>query len=239
MGGSFRRDQLNPYAYTYWNGFYLFLNLPSFLTGNPFEFTGAPNGGTNAYRAERTIMVTPYVQDDWKINNRLTLNIGLRYEWESNPTEVHNNFYNVVGPPLGTGFQNASHAFVTNPSKLNFDPRIGFAWDVFGDHKTAVRGAFGIFHDTFQTYTFSSAYTSNPPYLTENQFFPTGDSSFPTPFVGGGTPLLSNTNGTYFGIHHDALQSPVHAYGAAGTSREHLADSGLRRNARSSPFGIS
>jgi hypothetical protein len=52
-----------------------------------------------------------------------------------------------------------------------------------------------------QTYTFSSAYTSNPPYLTENQFFVNGDSNFPTPFVGGGTPLLSNTNGTSYGIH--------------------------------------
>ncbi len=54
----------------------------------------------------------------------------------------------------------------------------------------------------FQTYTFSSAYLTNPPYLTENQFFFTGpDPNFPTPFVGGGIPLLSNTNGTYYGIH--------------------------------------
>ncbi len=201
LGGFFKREQLNPYAYTYWNGFYIFLSLPTFFSGNPFEFTGAPNGGTNTYRAERLISIQPYIQDDWKINNRLTLNIGLRYGWESNPIEIHNNFYNAVGPPFGTGFQNVPHAFVTNPSNKNFDPRVGLAWDVFGDHKTAVRAGFGIFHDVFQTYTFSSAYLTNPPYLTENQFFFNGDPNWPTPFVGGGTPLLSNTNGTYYGIH--------------------------------------
>ncbi|HSR06043.1 MAG TPA: carboxypeptidase regulatory-like domain-containing protein, partial [Bryobacteraceae bacterium] len=201
MGISFRREQLYPYAYTYWNGFYIFLSLPTFLSGNPFEFTGAPNGGTNTHRAERLINVVPYFQDDWKVNSRLTVNFGLRYGWESNPIELHNNFYNAVGPPFGNSFKNVPNAYASNPSNKNFDPRVGFAWDVFGDHKTAVRGGFGIFHDVFQTYAFSSAYLTNPPYLTMNQFFPAGDPSFPTPFVGGGTPLLSNTNGTYYGIN--------------------------------------
>jgi outer membrane receptor protein involved in Fe transport len=201
IGGTFRREQLNPFAYTYWNGFYAFTSIPSFYAGNPASFTGAPNGGTDTNRAERDIRITPYIQDDWKVNNRLTLNIGLRYDWESNPVEIHNNFYNAVGPPFGTAFQNVPHAFVSNPSNKNFDPRVGLAWDVFGDHKTAVRAGFGIFHDTLQTYTFSSAYLTNPPYLTENQVFTGPDPNFPTPFVGGGTPLLSNTNGTYYGIH--------------------------------------
>jgi outer membrane receptor protein involved in Fe transport len=201
IGGSFRREQLNPYAYTYWNGFYLFTSMPNFFAGNPASFTGAPNGGTDTNRAERDIRFTPYVQDDWKISNRVTLNLGLRYDWESNPIEIHNNFFNAVGPPFGTGFQNVPHAFVSNPSNKNFDPRVGLAWDVFGNHKTAVRAGFGIYHDTLQTYTFSSAYLTNPPYLTENQVFAGGDPNWPYPFVGGGTPLLSNTNGTYYGIH--------------------------------------
>jgi outer membrane receptor protein involved in Fe transport len=202
FGLGFKREQLNPYAYTYWNGFYLFLTLPSFLAGNPFEFTGAPNGGTDANRYQRTISLNPYIQDDWKINSRLTINLGLRYDWESNPVETRNNYYNVVGPPFGTGFQNVPHAYVSNPSNKNFDPRVGLAWDVFGDHKTSVRAGFGIFHDVFQTYTFSSAYTSNPPFQTVNQFFGfTPDPNWPVPFVGGGNPVLSQTNGTYYGIH--------------------------------------
>ena len=205
MGLAFRREQLNPYAYTYWNGFYAFTSMPNFFSGSPASFTGAPNGGTDTNRAERDIRLTPYIQDDWKVNSRLTVNVGLRYDWESNPIEIHNNFYNAVltggALPFGSSFVNVPHAFVSNPSNKNFDPRVGLAWDVFGDHKTSVRAGFGIFHDTFQTYTFSSAYLTNPPYLTENQVFTAGDPNWPTPFVGGGTPLLSNTNGTFYGIH--------------------------------------
>ncbi len=201
MGLSFRRDELNPLSETYFNGEYFFTSMTNFFAGDPASFTGAPNGGTNGYRGIRDIRLTPYIQDDWKITSRLTLNFGLRYDWESDPDEVHNILYNAVGPPFGTAFQNVPHAFATNPSNKNFDPRVGLAWDVFGDHKTSVRAGFGIFHDTFQTYTFSSAYITNPPYLTENQVFTAGDPNFPTPFVGGGTPLLSNTNGTYYGIN--------------------------------------
>jgi outer membrane receptor protein involved in Fe transport len=199
-----RREQDNPYAYTFWNGWYLFASLQNFLQGNPLLFEGAPNGGTNANRYERTMSLDPYIQDDWKVNNRLTVNLGLRYEWESNPVEARNNFYNLVGPPFGTTYQNVPNAYVSNPSNHNFDPRVGVAWDVFGDHKTSVRAGFGIFHDPFETYTFSSAYTSNPPFLTTLQIFPTGDPCFPTPLasacpgIGGG---LSQTNGTYYGTH--------------------------------------
>lgn len=115
--------------------------------------------------------------------------------------EVNNLLHNVVGPPFGTGFVNVPHAFAVNPANLNFDPRAGLAWDVFGDHKTSVRAGFGIFHDVYQTYTFGSAYKSNPPFLTENQFFTGGDPNFPTPFVGGGNPLLSQTTGLYYGTN--------------------------------------
>jgi outer membrane receptor protein involved in Fe transport len=201
-----RREDDNPYAYTFWNGWYLFASTLNFLQGNPLLFEGAPNGGTDANRYERTLSLEPYIQDDWKVNDRLTVNLGFRYEWESNPIEKNNNFYNLVGPPFGTGYTNVPHAFVSNPANHNFDPRVGLAWDVFGDHKTSLRAGFGIYHDVFQTYTFSSAYTSNPPFLTELQIYPFGYPCFPTPFaaacaadsIGGG---LSQTNGTYYGTH--------------------------------------
>ena len=106
------------------------------------------------------------------MNSRLTINMGLRYDWETNPIEIHNLFSNVVGPPFAPNFVNVPHAYANNPSNKNFDPRVGLAWDVFGDHKTALRAGFGIFHDPYTTYAFSSAYVSSPPYDTQIQIFP-------------------------------------------------------------------
>ncbi len=147
----------------------------------------------------RDISVKPYVQDDWKLTRKLTLNIGFRYEFQTNPNEVHNNLHNLVSPPAGAAYSLVPHAFKTNPNWHNFDPRFGFAYDIFGDHKTSLRGGFGMFHDPAQTYVFFSGYVGTPPFNSLNQVNP----SFPIPFQGSGisAPLPSLTFGTDYGIH--------------------------------------
>ncbi|HKY45557.1 MAG TPA: TonB-dependent receptor, partial [Pyrinomonadaceae bacterium] len=74
-----------------------------------------------------------FVQDDWRVNPRLTLNLGLRYEYQRNPDPVN------VNPLLIQ-----THNIVDD--RNNFGPRVGFAYDVSGDGKTSIRGGWGLYY---------------------------------------------------------------------------------------------
>jgi len=89
-----------------------------------------------------------FLQDDWHATRRLTLNLGLRYDLDTWPTEAYNrqaNFDIVSGQILVAG-QNGEPASLIRTDKNNFAPRIGFAFDPQGDGKTAIRGGYGIFY---------------------------------------------------------------------------------------------
>ncbi len=110
-----------------------------------------------------------YVQDDWKVTRKLTLNLGLR--WDANignlPTQDRNRTMILLGQlnhPLAqalTGDQEKLRR--TTPSWTEFQPRIGFAYDPWGDGKTVIRGGYGIFYDQiFQNLSLFSDVQSQP-----------------------------------------------------------------------------
>ena len=74
-----------------------------------------------------------FIQDDWKMAPRFTLNLGVRYEFEHMPSPMYPN----PAVPQSTSL---------NADKNNFGPRVGFAWDIFGDGKTSVRGGYGVYY---------------------------------------------------------------------------------------------
>jgi len=95
-----------------------------------------------------------FVQDDWKVTPGLTLNLGLRYEWYSNPKDVKtqelNTISNIPGIQAFPEIANLPREWIFREPKTdknNFMPRVGFAWDPTGAGKWAVRGGFGISFD--------------------------------------------------------------------------------------------
>jgi hypothetical protein len=105
--------------------------------GPPFGMVGTRNWETGYF-----------VQDDWKVSPRLTLNLGLRYDLYTWPVEVADrqaNFDITTGKLLLAGQGGASRSFVPT-DKNNFAPRFGFAYDLTGHGKTVLRGGYGIFY---------------------------------------------------------------------------------------------
>ena len=86
-----------------------------------------------------------YFQDDYRATSRLTLNLGVRYEFRSDITDSDGRVSALRDPLTSTQF--TIGPIMTNPSYRNWSPRVGFAYDVFGNGKTALRGGFGDYYD--------------------------------------------------------------------------------------------
>jgi hypothetical protein len=140
-------------------GSYNFGSIEDLVRNRPGNFEGA-FPGTSADRAWRQDLFAFYVQDDVTVSRRLTLNLGLRYEFITTPREKHDrvaSFRNILDKTTTVG-----DPLFKNPSLKNFAPRAGFAWDVFGDGKTAVRGGGGMFYSPI-TGNFYRAYGNRTP----------------------------------------------------------------------------
>ena len=169
----------DPFTSGYSRPRYNFANIVDFALDNPYEQSGPVINTLTAATADgltqriRMLYTSAFVQDDFKINSRLTLNFGLRYENFGHLGTVKNDRTPVPEfIPGSTGTQRqrvidgtmqelGDSAYIDPNTIYNFAPRVGFGWDVFGDGKTALRGGYGIYHDKLGSLSWISRY--NPP----------------------------------------------------------------------------
>jgi Carboxypeptidase regulatory-like domain/TonB-dependent Receptor Plug Domain/TonB dependent receptor len=142
FGVAVERMLLQDISSTDSNGIWSFKDLRSFLTNNPSKFQGGVIS-TLTPRDLRQTLLGGYVQDDWRARPNLTVNLGLRYEMTTVPTEIHGKLANLRN--LSDALPHLGDPFFSNPTTRNFEPRLGFAWDPFHNGKMAVRGGVGLF----------------------------------------------------------------------------------------------
>jgi len=178
FGGDFIRRQVNLFRPIAGKG-YFFLNgngdsgpgttgyeTADLLAGFVSSYSiGPPYGMVGTRSWENGV----FVQDDWHASRRLTLNLGLRWDYLSNPTEVdgrQSNFNLQTGAiDVASGGGDA----LVNNNWHNFGPRVGFAYDVKGDGKTAIRGGYGIFY-FLDRGGISNQLAQNPPFSGESSY---------------------------------------------------------------------
>ena len=144
VGFNFERIQNNNETQTS-QAQYQFTDLASLLQARPARFVGLTldSGTTSRFRQS---FVGYYFQDDWKVTRSLTLNLGMRHEFVTIPTEVRGNQANIrnvftdTAPTFGA-------VFTRNPSLHNFAPRFGFAWVPWGERRPVIRGGAGIYYN--------------------------------------------------------------------------------------------
>jgi hypothetical protein len=147
-------------------------NLPSSTAGTGSAYAGFLLGSVQSatltvYREPGywNFLTSGFIQDDFKVSPRVTINAGLRYDFQETPHEHHDGLSNFdpngISPSVGQRGTTAyaqtggyGRTFTGNDYK-NFGPRLGFAWDVFGDGKTSIRGGAGIYYVSLNNQLFN------------------------------------------------------------------------------------
>ena len=188
--------------------------LANFLLAKPYAADVVPSGRTTTAEPVDNLFAG-YVQDDLKLSSRLTVNLGLRYEATTIPYDRRGlgGAVNSLTAPVGSPAcpqtiqpttvpgctVPISQYLQSNPTLNDFEPRVGFAWNPFGDGKTAVRGAFGIYDELPLPYILTTYSTISAPYSTDALLVgnvPAGTFPFGVAAVGTANP--GNRLGRYY-----------------------------------------
>jgi Carboxypeptidase regulatory-like domain len=170
-----------------------FNNMIDFIANNPYSETGISyNPVTGAYEAAnygyKETTAGAFAEDTWKVNRRVTLNYGIRYDDFGNPYvalagTVLANFHlgsgSTFADQVASGaMTQQSHVF-NNAINWVFSPRAGVAWDPFGTGKWVVRGGVGLFHNEYTLGNAENGLKGNPPGYVEPTFYNNGSTAAP------------------------------------------------------------
>jgi hypothetical protein len=177
VGPEYRRQNSDNFSYT--PGTFNFASITTFLADQANGFTVNTSNLSNRTYGNS---LGAFITDSYKLRPTLTVSLGLRYDWYGTPHEAQNRF--VVYDPatntlqhVGQGGSGPDHAY--QQSALNFQPRVGFAWDPFKNGKTVVRAAYAIMTDQ-PTLGLVTGLAGNPPNALPINYSPTAATPFVT-----------------------------------------------------------
>jgi Carboxypeptidase regulatory-like domain len=185
-----------------------FGNLMDFAQDGVFSQSGpgmdvkTSSLANDLYEILRWVYGGAYVQDDWKVTSRFTLNAGLRYDYFGHWGTYYNSKtpFPLFTPGSGSNFaaqvtsgamsvRGGKSAYVTNNKPQGVGPRFGFGWDVFGNGTMAVRGGYGLFYNNVADGSWSFPSRANPPSWA-NPSFNLSSSAHPFTYSLGSTDGL-------------------------------------------------
>ncbi len=177
FGLAIERMQSNNFMRFTQDGRFVYASVQDFLTNNPLVYgVQLPSGESE--RGFRQSLFGVYGQDSWRVKHNLTLNLGLRYEITTVPTEVNGRLSTLRSMTDST--MHIGNPYFDNPTLKDLSPRLGFSWDPYGTGKTAVRGGFGIYDILPLPYLYLISGAGSAPFTTEPTLVHPGAGTFPT-----------------------------------------------------------